>query len=118
METLNFIAVHNCFNLFIIDSFHTIKINLVIVWLYRETRIKTVLDTSEDGSLLTFNQSRIFNFSPETSGAGLRETDTICTVNIPLVVKREGKGEKREREKGGGGGRERERELEGELSTV
>ena len=106
METLNFIAVHNCFNLLVIGSFQTIKINLVTVWLYRETRIKTVLDTSEDGSLLTFNQSRIFNFSPETSGAGLRETDTICTVNIPLVVKREGKGEKRER--GGEGERGRE----------
>ena len=99
--------MHYCFNLLVIDSFHTIKINLVIVWLCRETRIKTVFDTSADGSLLTFNQSRIFNFSPETSGAGLRETDTICTINIPLVVKRESKGEKeKEREGGGEGGRE------------
>ena len=87
--------------------------------MYRETRIKTVLNTSADGSLLTYNQSRIFNFSPETSGAGLRETDTICTINIPLVVKREGEREReegrqkeidKEREGARGRGRERERE--------
>lgn len=53
---------------------------------HRETRIKNILNTSADGSLLTYNQTRIFNFSPETSGAGLRETDVICTINIPLVV--------------------------------
>ena len=53
---------------------------------YRETRVKNVLNISEDGSLLTYNQTRVFHFSPETSGEGLSEEDTICTINLPIVV--------------------------------
>ena len=97
----------------------------VLCYDYRETRIKTVLNTSADGSLLTYNQSRIFNFSPETSGAGLRETDTICTINIPLVVSAFTKASHMscltdEHERGVGkreGERERERERERETET-
>ena len=58
----------------------------VTLFTNRETRDKTVLDISEDGELLTYNQTRFFVFSQETSGAGLQENDTICTINIPLVV--------------------------------
>ena len=52
----------------------------------RETRVKNVLNVSEDGSRLTYNQTRLFHFSPETSGEGLSEVDTICTINLPIVV--------------------------------
>ena len=53
---------------------------------YRETRIKYVLDTSQDESLLTYNQTRLFHFSPNTSSPEVSEDDTICTINLPLVV--------------------------------
>ena len=52
----------------------------------RETRKKTVLDGYSNDSLLTYNQIRVFDFSGETSGEELRENDTICTINLPLVV--------------------------------
>ena len=45
-----------------------------------------VLNISPDGSLLTYNQTRLFHFDQERTGEGLSERDTICTVNIPLVV--------------------------------
>ena len=48
--------------------------------------MKNVLNISEDGSLLTYNQTRLFHFSPETSGDGLSEDDNICTINLPIVV--------------------------------
>ena len=53
---------------------------------YRETRIKNVLNTSKDGSLLTYNQTRLFQFSQNTSGEGLSEDDNICTINLPIMV--------------------------------
>lgn len=53
---------------------------------FRETRVKTVLSISSDGELLTYNQSRLFEFSQETTRPGLQEADTICTINIALVV--------------------------------
>ena len=54
---------------------------------HREVRKKTILNVSTDRSLLTYNQTRLFHFSQETSGEGLTETDTICTVNLPLIVR-------------------------------
>jgi hypothetical protein len=59
---------------------------LLAIIIYRETRVKNVLNVSADGSLLTYNQTRLFHFSPETSGEGLSEVDTICTINLPIVV--------------------------------
>jgi hypothetical protein len=58
----------------------------IIIIIYRETRVKNVLNVSADGSLLTYNQTRLFHFSLETSGEGLSEVDTICTINLPIVV--------------------------------
>ena len=48
--------------------------------------MKTIMDISSDGELLTYNQTRLFVFSQETTGTGLQENDTICTINLPLVV--------------------------------
>ena len=48
--------------------------------------MKKDLSISEDGSLLTYSQTRVFHFSQNTSGPGLSEDDTICTINLPLVV--------------------------------
>ena len=52
----------------------------------REERKKTFLSVSPDGSELTYNQSKLFYWDSGTSGAGLLENDTICTINIPLLV--------------------------------
>lgn len=52
----------------------------------RETRTKRVMNVSSDGELLTYNQTRLFVFNQETTRAGLQENDTICTINLPLVV--------------------------------
>lgn len=54
--------------------------------MFREVRVKTALYRSVDGELLTYNQTRQFFFNQETTGEGLQESDTICTINIPLVV--------------------------------
>ena len=60
---------------------------MTLCYIYnRETRTKDVLNISSDGTLLTYNQTRIFKYSQETTGAGLQENDTICTINLPLVV--------------------------------
>ena len=55
--------------------------------LCRETRTKDIINMSDDGELLTYNQTRVFHFNQDTTGQGLQENDTICTVNIPLVVR-------------------------------
>jgi lysosome membrane protein 2 len=52
---------------------------------YREERKKTFLWVSPDDSELTYNQSKLFYWDSATSGARLRENDTICTINIPLL---------------------------------
>lgn len=41
---------------------------------------------STDQTLLTYNQTKLFFWDNSTSGEGLEETDTICTINIPLLV--------------------------------
>lgn len=64
-------------------SYHVLVVNSIV---YRETRNKTIMEISSDGEQLTYNQTRIFVFSQETTGAGLQENDTICTINLPLVV--------------------------------
>ena len=33
-----------------------------------------------------YNQTRIFKYSQETTRVGLQENDTICTINLALVV--------------------------------
>ena len=52
----------------------------------REERLKTFLYVSPDGTELTYNQSKLFYWDASTSGGGLQENDTICTINIPLLV--------------------------------
>ena len=52
----------------------------------REERKKFFQSVSPDGSQLTYNQSKLFFWDSATSGAGLQENDTICTINIPLLV--------------------------------
>ena len=44
------------------------------------------MEISDDEEFLTYNQTRLFVFNQNATGPGLLETDTICTVNIPLVV--------------------------------
>lgn len=54
--------------------------------MHREIRTKEVLDISDDGEELTYNQTRLFIFNQSTTGEGLQESDIICTINLPLVV--------------------------------
>ena len=58
------------------------------VWFdaYRENRTKHFHGLSPDGSLLTYTQTKLFHFDSNKSGDGLQEADTICTINLPLVV--------------------------------
>lgn len=53
---------------------------------YREERRKFFQYVSPDGSELTYNQSKLFFWDNATSGPGLEEGDTICTINIPLLA--------------------------------
>lgn len=51
-----------------------------------EHRAKTFTDASQDPDQITYTQQKIFTFDGNKSGEGLSDTDTICTINIPLVV--------------------------------
>jgi len=54
--------------------------------LFREYRTKTFDDHSDDPDQIAYTQQKIFRFDENRTRAGLAETDTICTINIPLVV--------------------------------
>ena len=65
------------------EIFHTF---LISCFIYRESRTKQFLNFSKDKDTLTYNQSRVFHFDESASVAGLKESDIICTINIPFVV--------------------------------
>ena len=52
----------------------------------RENRTKFIKEVSSDQTTLTYTQQKVFHFDAANSAAGLSEDDTICTVNLPLVV--------------------------------
>ena len=52
----------------------------------REYRSKQFLNTSSDDKRISYNQTRVFYFDESASKAGVAENDTICTINLPLVV--------------------------------
>lgn len=51
-----------------------------------ENRTKNFIDVP-DKDQLTYTQHKIFHFDSSTSELGVAETDIICTINIPLVVR-------------------------------
>ena len=59
----------------------------------REVRRKDFAEEGEDPDVRSYTQTRVFHFSPETSKPGVMESDIICTINIPLVVRIEEGGE-------------------------
>lgn len=56
---------------------------------FREYRNKYFNESNllEEGKVLEYTQLKTFHFSPETSQENASESDTICTLNIPLVVR-------------------------------
>ena len=52
-----------------------------------ELRTKELSET-EDRSQLSYIQSKIFFYNESTSGEGLSDSDIICTINIPLIVRK------------------------------
>ena len=53
---------------------------------HRESRTKQFHGYSAGGTLLNYTQTKLFHFDSTHSGKGLKENDTICTINLPLVV--------------------------------
>ena len=53
-----------------------------------ESRTKEFIEFSEENDEVTYNQTKLFFFDPTISGEGLSEDDVICTINIPLVVRK------------------------------
>jgi len=43
---------------------------------------------TENQTELNYTQQKIYFFSESTSGEGLEDTDIICTINIPLIVRK------------------------------
>lgn len=55
---------------------------------FREIRLKSFNESSLNWNKtrLTYTQVKSFHFNAETSGEGLHEHDTICTINVAMVV--------------------------------
>ena len=45
-------------------------------------------EDSADNSMINYTQSKTFFFHKETSNPNVSESDTICTISIPMVVSR------------------------------
>ncbi|XP_003387595.1 PREDICTED: lysosome membrane protein 2-like [Amphimedon queenslandica] len=62
-------------------------VNEVGPYSYREYRIKyfNTSDLLDGDNVLQYTQRKTFHFSSSTSQNNTSETDTICTINIPLV---------------------------------
>ena len=56
---------------------------------YREYRRKQFIEFSPDQQFLKYNQTKVFYFDRDATDPRLSESDTICTINIPLIVCRD-----------------------------
>ena len=54
---------------------------------HSENRTKNITEVSADKKLLNYTQQKTFLFDANNSMSGAQETDVICTVNLPLVVR-------------------------------
>ncbi len=46
-----------------------------------------MLVETDNDSELSYTQRKIYHFNPLTSDDGLSDSDIICTINIPLIVR-------------------------------
>ena len=62
-------------------------IHYSISHLLSEYRSKNLSEESYDGDQLDYTQTKIFFYDQNTSNDSVSDSDILCTINIPLVVR-------------------------------